>query len=229
MYTLIPSFGRNPAWVHKPHALREDEGMKRAIKWLVYGTIFVLVLPSGLLARLGTRVPALRIFYGFFAEAYSLVPGVFGTVARVCFYKQTLRKAHLDLVVGFNTIISKMDDELGRGVLIGARSTIGRAKVGDHAVIANCVSILSGRYEHNFQDPSKNILAGADTFSCVNIGSHAFIGEKCVVMADVGEYTIVGAGSVVSKPLPPFVVAVGNPARIVKERPRPAQTVPSDV
>jgi maltose O-acetyltransferase len=33
----------------------------------------------------------------------------------------------------------------------------------------------------------------------------------------IGENTVVGAGAVVARDLPPNVVAVGNPARIVKE------------
>jgi acetyltransferase-like isoleucine patch superfamily enzyme len=37
-------------------------------------------------------------------------------------------------------------------------------------------------------------------------------------MADVGEGTVVGAGAVVTKPLPPHVVAVGVPAKVVRER-----------
>jgi len=35
-------------------------------------------------------------------------------------------------------------------------------------------------------------------------------------MADVGEHCIVGAGSVVTKPIPDFSVAVGNPARVIR-------------
>ena len=39
-----------------------------------------------------------------------------------------------------------------------------------------------------------------------------------VVMADVGDQTIVGAGAVVTTPLPDRVVAAGVPARVVKSR-----------
>ncbi|MBP1679483.1 MAG: hypothetical protein H6Q29_1394, partial [Bacteroidetes bacterium] len=38
---------------------------------------------------------------------------------------------------------------------------------------------------------------------------------------DVGCNTIIGAGSVVVREVPDFVVAVGNPARVVKQRTRP--------
>lgn len=38
------------------------------------------------------------------------------------------------------------------------------------------------------------------------------------VMADVGHDAIVGAGSVVTKPVPPFAIVAGNPAKILKMR-----------
>lgn len=194
--------------------------MKKVIKWAVISIIFILVLPAGLLARLFHRGLHTHLVYDFFSQSFSLVPGLPGTLVRACFYKQTLRESHMDLDIGFGSFISKADTKIGRGVLVTGHSTIGHAEVGDFAVIANYVSVLSGRYQHNFTDTSKSILAGSDAFSKVIIGAHAFVGEHCVVMANVGEYTIVGAGSVVVKDLPDYVVAVGSPAKVVKERPR---------
>jgi acetyltransferase-like isoleucine patch superfamily enzyme len=85
--------------------------------------------------------------------------------------------------------------------------------------------VLSGRYQHNFTDPSRGVLSGSDQFSLVRIGAGSFVGENSVIMADIGPQTIVGAGSVVVKPLPGYVVAVGNPARIIKRR-DPVHTEP---
>ena len=52
----------------------------------------------------------------------------------------------------------------------------------------------------------------------VRIGAGTWIGSGAIVMADVGKNSVVGAGSVVSKPLPDNVVAAGAPARIIRER-----------
>jgi acetyltransferase-like isoleucine patch superfamily enzyme len=51
------------------------------------------------------------------------------------------------------------------------------------------------------------------------IGENVFIGARCIVMKGVtiGDGAIVGAGSVVTKDVPPYTVVAGNPARIVKE------------
>jgi serine acetyltransferase len=38
------------------------------------------------------------------------------------------------------------------------------------------------------------------------------------VLADVGSHCVIGAGSVVTKPVPDYAIAVGNPARVIKDR-----------
>lgn len=192
--------------------------MKRLVKGLVLALIWVLVLPAGLVARLEHRLLRSALLFEICSQSFALWPGLPGRLVRACFYQQTLRQGHLDLDIGFASTISKIETSVGRGVLITGHTTVGYAEIGDGAVIANHVSILSGRYQHNFTDPSQGILAGNDSFSIVRIGAGSFIGENSVVMADVGSLTIVGAGSVVVKPLPDSVVAVGNPARVVKRR-----------
>jgi acetyltransferase-like isoleucine patch superfamily enzyme len=52
----------------------------------------------------------------------------------------------------------------------------------------------------------------------VRIGEGAWIGSAAVVMADVGRHSVVGAGSVVTKPIPDGVVAAGVPARVIRQR-----------
>jgi acetyltransferase-like isoleucine patch superfamily enzyme len=52
----------------------------------------------------------------------------------------------------------------------------------------------------------------------VRIGAGAWIGSTAVVMADVGCHSVVGAGSVVTRPLPDYVIAAGAPARIIRSR-----------
>jgi len=52
----------------------------------------------------------------------------------------------------------------------------------------------------------------------VRIGAGAWIGSAAIVMADVGSDTVVGAGAVVTKPLPDGVMAAGVPARALRSR-----------
>ena len=53
----------------------------------------------------------------------------------------------------------------------------------------------------------------------VTIEDFVQIGENCVVLPGVtiGRGTIVGAGAIVTKDLPPYCVAAGNPAKVIKQ------------
>lgn len=53
----------------------------------------------------------------------------------------------------------------------------------------------------------------------IHIGNCVWIGSGAIILPGVtiGDNTVVGAGSVVTKDLPPNVVAVGNPARVLRE------------
>lgn len=53
----------------------------------------------------------------------------------------------------------------------------------------------------------------------VRIGTHVHIGEGCCIMpgVSIGSHSVIGAGSVVTKDIPPYSVAAGNPARILKQ------------
>ena len=53
----------------------------------------------------------------------------------------------------------------------------------------------------------------------VTIGDNVWIGGNTVIMpgAHIGSNTVIGAGSVVTKDIPDWVVAVGNPCRVIKQ------------
>jgi len=51
----------------------------------------------------------------------------------------------------------------------------------------------------------------------VTIGSDSWIGAGAIVMANVGSRTTIGAASVVTKPVPDDCVAVGSPARVIRD------------
>lgn len=52
----------------------------------------------------------------------------------------------------------------------------------------------------------------------VVIGNGCWIGQRCSVLSGVtiGEHSIIGANSVVTKSIPPYSIAVGSPAKIIK-------------
>jgi acetyltransferase-like isoleucine patch superfamily enzyme len=64
------------------------------------------------------------------------------------------------------------------------------------------------------------VLLSKVKYEPVKIGDGADIGVGAVILpgVEVGEGAIIGAGSVVTKNVPPYVISVGNPARILRER-----------
>ena len=54
----------------------------------------------------------------------------------------------------------------------------------------------------------------------VTIGKDAYLGMNVCVLysADVGQGSVIGSGSVVVKSIPPYSVAVGNPAKVIRKR-----------
>ncbi len=197
--------------------------MRKAIKKLVFICFYLLVLPAGLLAIICKKAFNTPLMFHFFAEGFSLVPAFIGHYVRGCYYYQTLKQCPSDLEIMFGSHFTKMEAIVGRNVVIAGHTTIGLVNLGDNCAIGSRISILSGRRQHGFGEVKENLLAGEDTFDRINIGRSTFLGEGSIIMANIGEFTIIGAGSVVVKDIPDYVVAVGNPAKVIKERPRQGQ------
>ena len=192
--------------------------MKRLVKKLELACCSVLVGPLILMARLGLACLRSEGFYVFGTNVVAIIPGRLGSLCRIAFYRFTLDEFHVDSFILFGTIISSPRTRMGHKVAIGEYAIIGYSFIGDNVGLSSKCSILAGRYQHNFVDNSRGIFDSEPQFAPVTIGDDSFIGEQAVVMADVGEKSIIGAGSIVVKAIPAYSVAVGNPAKVIKTR-----------
>ena len=95
---------------------------------------------------------------------------------------------------------------------------MGLCEIGDDVLFGSGVHVLSGTKQHHIDDPDTPINAQGGVFERVKIGANSWIGNGAKIMADVGEGCVIGAGSVVTKPIPDFTIAVGNPAKVVRSR-----------
>lgn len=186
------------------------KALKTAAKLLVRGLFLVLVLPLAALTGFG-RITWL---YKLFAELCALAPGVVGDYVRIAFYKLTLQSCALSSRICFGSFFAHREAVVGDHVYIGAYCILGHCRIGDRTQIASHVQVLSGRRQHA-RDSAGQIGGGA--FDPIEIGADCWIGASSVIMATVGSGTTVGAGAVVVKELPPGVVAVGNPAQVIRE------------
>jgi acetyltransferase-like isoleucine patch superfamily enzyme len=87
-------------------------------------------------------------------------------------------------------------------------------EIGDRAMLGQSTIVLDGN--HRFRDPDLPFLEQGYELAPVRIGPGAAINSKATIMADVGERAVVGANAVVTRPVPPFTVAVGVPAKPVE-------------
>ncbi|WP_432984337.1 sugar O-acetyltransferase [Dactylosporangium sp. CA-233914] len=92
---------------------------------------------------------------------------------------------------------------------------VARVTIGDDVQIATNVQLLTAWHPVDPQQRRDKWEAA----SPITIGDNVWLGGGVIVCPGVtiGDNTVVGAGSVVVKDLPANVVAVGNPARIVRE------------
>lgn len=90
--------------------------------------------------------------------------------------------------------------------------------IGNDVAIASNVFIASGSHGIN---PEIEIPYGEQKYVCqtVEIKNGAWIGENCNILPGVviGEKAVIGAGSCVTKIIPDYSIAVGNPAKVIKK------------
>jgi acetyltransferase-like isoleucine patch superfamily enzyme len=106
---------------------------------------------------------------------------------------------------------------IGDRTKIGLSNTIiGPVTIGNDVRLAQNIT-LSG-LNHNYEDVSLPIHVQGVYTAPIIVEDDCWIGANVVAVAGVtiGKHSIVAAGSIVTKNIPPFSVAVGNPARVIK-------------
>ena len=109
---------------------------------------------------------------------------------------------------------------LGDQVLINASITIlayAPVSVGDFTAFAPNVSIITSGHD---VEKSGMAFKKSKKVGPITIGANCWIGAGAILLPgiEIGEGTVVGAGSVVTKSLPPWSIAVGIPARVIRAR-----------
>jgi virginiamycin A acetyltransferase len=188
--------------------------LKRVIKSICNAVALVCMFVPAALAGFGK----FSMGFKFFAQWVALIPGLPGDYLRVAYYHMTLEECPLYSRVSFGSFFAQSSVVIGSGVYIGPYCVIGSCRIGDRTQIASQVQLFAGGRQHPRAIDGQILGADERLFQQVNIGHDCWIGAAALVMAEVGSGTTIGAGSVVTKPVPENVVAVGNPVRVlVKE------------
>jgi virginiamycin A acetyltransferase len=156
------------------------------------------------------------------SQMLSLVPGLPGQYLRRAFLARVLRGGCASsAAIEFGTLFSQIDAQIDEHVYVGPRCQLGHVHLERDVLLAAGVHVPSGPHTHGI-DLSAPIHDQPGSLRVVRIGAGSWIGSNAVVLADIGCHTIVGAGAVVTRPLPDRVIAAGVPARVVRRRDEPA-------
>lgn len=107
---------------------------------------------------------------------------------------------------------------IGGHTRIGLHNTIiGPVTIGHHVNLAQGITVTA--LNHNFDDPKKRIDEQGISTKPVVIEDDIWIGANAVILPGVtiGHHTVVAAGAVVTKDVPPHSLVAGVPAKIIKQ------------
>lgn len=105
----------------------------------------------------------------------------------------------------------------------------GGITIGDRVLFGPRVQVLA--VNHVMSDPERPIMDQGITAVGIRIEDGAWIGAGAIVLdgVTVGKHAVIGAGAVVTGDVPPHALAVGAPARVIRDlrtNPPPRPAVP---
>ena len=98
-------------------------------------------------------------------------------------------------------------------------------RIGRDALLGSYVEIFDSDFHE--LDPARR-RGGRPSMGAVELCENVFIGEGAKILKGVtiGAHSVIGAGSVVARSIPEGVIAVGNPARVVRDLASPSAEPP---
>lgn len=194
--------------------------MPRLLSSLSNAAIDALGAAVGHVARVADRRS--WVYFPFVSQALSAVPFAVGWKLRRAAYARVLPHVGQGTIVHHGVVFDDAGTRIGDDVWISVGAYIELADIGDHVLIGpHAVLLASGQY-HRYDRIDVPIKSQGNLPRVpLRIGDGAWIGANATVMAEVGHDAIVGAGAVVTKPVPPFAIVAGNPARLIRMRNQP--------
>jgi acetyltransferase-like isoleucine patch superfamily enzyme len=129
--------------------------------------------------------------------------------------EHTLLEPHVWLTTGDSGRI-----RIGRGTFLNVAvmvASVELVEIGDHCMLANGCFITDGN--HRFDDFEQPVTwQGFSTKGPTRIADNVWCGANVVITSGVtiGERCVIGANSVVNRDLPPYSLAAGAPAKVLK-------------
>jgi acetyltransferase-like isoleucine patch superfamily enzyme len=192
--------------------------LRGILKGALNAAAAVAVFPAVVAYHLTRAVAGPERAFPGWSQAFALIPGLTGAYLRRAFYRRVLPRCGSDCWLGFAVVLSHPTAEIGRAAYVGPFCCLGDVTLEDDVLLGSHVSVTNGSAQHGTDRLDVPIRDQPGAWPRVTIGRDTWVGDRAVVMADVGAHCVIGAGSVVTKPIPDYAVAVGVPARVVRSR-----------
>lgn len=172
----------------------------------------------------------------------SYLPGKFGTLSRMIWYRYRWKKKSNVRIRQFSQFISpsniqfKGEASLGKGAFFSAEG--GKIKIGESFSANNNLhlnascggeislgknvligpNVVMRTSNHNFLDKDRNIKDQGHNSGDINIGDNVWIGANCIILSNVKIHdgAILAAGAVVNKDVASYTIVGGVPASKIK-------------
>ncbi len=111
--------------------------------------------------------------------------------------------------------------KIGKNSLVGPYTCIegpGKVEIGSDCMLASHIGIYANN--HSFDSIEKPMKEQALTCKGITIGDDCWLGSGVKVLDGVaiGKGSVIGAGAVVNRDIPPYSIAVGVPAKVIRKR-----------
>jgi virginiamycin A acetyltransferase len=192
--------------------------VKRFGKTIVELLALAVAIPAWLGYRCGCLLLGPGKAFPGWSQAFSLIPGLTGVYLRRAFYRLVLPRCDADACISFGVVFSHPTARIGKAVYVGPYGSLGDITLEDDVLLGSHVSVTNGSGQHGIDRLDVPIREQPGVWPHVTIGEDSWVGDRAVVMADVGKHCVIGAGSVVTRPIPDYGIAVGVPAKVVRFR-----------
>lgn len=97
-------------------------------------------------------------------------------------------------------------------------NTVHHCDFGNDVMTAEGCRFLSGSKYHNFERRDIPMTQQGGELKRIRIGNDVWIGSNSVIIEDIGDGSVVGAGFVVNREVESYSIVAGNPAKLIKKR-----------
>ncbi len=152
-----------------------------------------------------------------FSILLGYMPFYFGEYVRYIYYRVFLKNVGWGTVFKFGSFVQYRESSIGYRCLTGYFNAVGLVEIGDDVLCGGYINFTSGLRQHSFNNPDLPFNKHPGSRTCINIGSDVWIGNNCVICANIGNRVVNGAGSTVVTDCIDKTVYAGNPAKMLKE------------